>query len=88
MRTLFCAINHPHPERAPKARVEGSSLPEHAPENRVDVLQVIAEIERLFDLGIAEIFFTSLSFFSSNAAASALAEATSNASLELKEAAN
>src|SRR5947209_16036124 len=33
-----------------------SALPEHALEDRVDVLEVITEVELLLDLGIAEIF--------------------------------
>src|SRR5512143_3361810 len=33
-----------------------SALPEHAPEDRVDVLEVIAEVELLLELGVAEIF--------------------------------
>ena len=33
------------------------SFPEHAPEDRVDVFEVIAEVELLFDLGIAQILF-------------------------------
>src|SRR6266700_7548727 len=35
--------------------VPPSRFPEHPPENRVDVLQMIAEVELLLDLSVAEI---------------------------------
>ena len=34
----------------------GSGLAEHAPEDRVDVFEVIAEVELFLDLGIAQVF--------------------------------
>src|SRR5438445_11168171 len=33
-----------------------SALPEHALEDRVDMLEVVAEVELLLDLGVGEIF--------------------------------
>src|ERR1700719_3700266 len=33
-----------------------SRFPEHPPENRIDVLEVIGEVELLLDLGVGEIF--------------------------------
>src|SRR3954453_17651056 len=56
MSCAYCGVDSRHPEnRHPPTTDRALSL-EHALEDRVDVLEVEAEVEVLLDLGIAEMF--------------------------------